>query len=423
MKAARATQEVVEEPEPTSVPAEGKNKKRKERKEKVVEPAEAEEAPSTMDPAPQEGKKKKRKAGAVELEEPAPEVIAPDGSGKKRKVKGTAEDVTEAVPEDVTSAMFAVKKKKMAKAPDVEDEENQEPQAGTVSEFKVFVGGLPWKCSEGDLRKDFGDCGDVVDVKLLKDEMGRSRGMAFVTFSDRKALKAALAYDGDEYGGRTISVVKAEDRSGGAKKGKGKGPGNKNEVFVKGMSLETTEGALKKKLSDCGAISRMNMPMRDDGNCKGFAWVTFDSEDAVTKALALNGTELQGSAFTVEKSREPGKDGKVKGKCKDGKGKGNSDFEIFVKNLPFEMDEKTLRTDFLECGEIDRMHMPVVADTQKTMGFAWITFKNAEGLKKALEFNDEEYGGRRLFIEKSGQHRAGDDKGKGKGKDKCKGKK
>ena len=125
--------------------------------------------------------------------------------------------------------------------------------------------------------------------------------------------------------------------------------------------------------------------------------------------LSLRGScysaaSTQGSAFTVEKSREPGK---------DGKGKGNSDFEIFVKNLPFEMDEKTLRTDFLECGEIDRMHMPVVADTQKTMGFAWVTFKNAEGLKKALEFNDEEYGGRRLFIEKSGQHRAGDDKGKG----------
>ena len=108
--------------------------------------------------------------------------------------------------------------------------------------------------------------------------------------------------------------------------------------------------------------------------------------------------------------------------ARDGKGKGNSDFEISVKNLPFEMDEKTLHTDFLECGEIDRVPMPVVAGTQKTMGFAWITFKNAEGLKKALEFNDEEYGGRRLFIEKSGQHRAGDDKGKGEGKDKCKGK-
>merc|ERR1712194_185307 len=67
---------------------------------------------------------------------------------------------------------------------------------------------------EATLRKDFSECGSIADLLLLTDkETGRNRGMAFITFADLKGFEKALKYDGDDYGGRTLKVCKAEART------------------------------------------------------------------------------------------------------------------------------------------------------------------------------------------------------------------
>jgi len=105
----------------------------------------------------------------------------------------------------------------------------------------------------------------------------------------------------------------------------------------------------------------------------------------------------------VGKGKGKGK-GNGKDKGKKGKGKGKEKgFEVFVSNLSFETQEAELRKDFLECGEIERMHMPTKGEN-KCMGFAWIVFKKIDGLQAALEFDGDDYGGRRLKVEKAGEH-------------------
>merc|ERR1712078_705112 len=55
-------------------------------------------------------------------------------------------------------------------------------------------------------------------------------------------------------------------------------------------------------------------------------------------------------------------------------------------------------------------------------GIAFVEYSNEEGLKKACEFNETDYGGRTIYVSKAGE---GGDKGDGKGKgkdDKGKGK-
>merc|ERR1712085_25807 len=86
--------------------------------------------------------------------------------------------------------------------------------------------------------------------------------------------------------------------------------------------------------------------------------------------------------------------------------------------------------EFAECGEIDRLNMPM-NDEGRPKGIAFITYKSEEAVAKALEFNETDYGGRTLKVNKAGDRPAkGKDKdgkgkdGKGKGKDgKGKGKK
>merc|ERR1711957_382380 len=102
------------------------------------------------------------------------------------------------------------------------------------------------------------------------------------------------------------------------------------------------------------------------------------------------------------------------GKGKDGKGKGNKEFELFIGGLPFAATEEQLKKDFAECGEIVNLRMPL-NEEGNSRGIAFMELKDQEGVDKALKFHETDYGGRTLTVKKSGE-------GKGKGKKGKKGK-
>merc|ERR1712228_146262 len=80
---------------------------------------------------------------------------------------------------------------------------------------------------------------------------------------------------------------------------------------------------LKKDFAECGEIDRFNMPMNEEGRPKGIAFITYKSEEAVTKALEFNETDYGGRTIKVNKAGDRPAKGKDKdGKGKDGKGKG-----------------------------------------------------------------------------------------------------
>merc|ERR1712087_55151 len=104
----------------------------------------------------------------------------------------------------------------------------------------VFVGGLPFSVEEETLKKDFTECGEIVNFRMPMNDEGRPRGIAFITFKDEAAVEAALKFHETDYGGRSISVRKAGDRpEGKGKDGKGKDKGKGKKGKGKGgMSFE-----------------------------------------------------------------------------------------------------------------------------------------------------------------------------------------
>merc|ERR1712226_1126714 len=118
----------------------------------------------------------------------------------------------------------------------LEDSEEAAP-----SEFKVYVGNLPFSAPKATLSNYFAECGKILSFDLLLTQEGKSRGIAFVTFADQAGLEAALERHGVEYSGRALKVSKAMGvgkREGSAKgkdgaalnaKGKGKGSSKGNE--------------------------------------------------------------------------------------------------------------------------------------------------------------------------------------------------
>jgi RNA recognition motif-containing protein len=72
---------------------------------------------------------------------------------------------------------------------------------------KLYVGNIPFTCTEADLKDLFGRHGQVASVKVITDrETGRPRGFAFVEMDANGATEAMRALDGSQFGGRPLRV-------------------------------------------------------------------------------------------------------------------------------------------------------------------------------------------------------------------------
>jgi RNA recognition motif-containing protein len=100
---------------------------------------------------------------------------------------------------------------------------------------KLYVGGIPYRTTEDDMRAAFSEAGEVTSVSIISDRMtGRSRGFGFVEMADEAQAQAAIdRWDGKEFDGRMLSVSLARpqgDRPAGdrpQRSGGGFGGGNR----------------------------------------------------------------------------------------------------------------------------------------------------------------------------------------------------
>lgn len=79
---------------------------------------------------------------------------------------------------------------------------------GTTNPAKLFVGNLPYRITQDDVRQAFSQFGTVVDVHLITDRAtGRAKGFGFVEMSSaEEANKAVEGMHGKELQGRDLVV-------------------------------------------------------------------------------------------------------------------------------------------------------------------------------------------------------------------------
>jgi len=85
---------------------------------------------------------------------------------------------------------------------------------------KLYVGNLSYDVSSSDLEQMFTSHGTVESAQIIEDRStGRSKGFGFVEMSsDQEASAAIEALNGQDHGGRALTVNEAkprEDRGGG----------------------------------------------------------------------------------------------------------------------------------------------------------------------------------------------------------------
>jgi len=77
----------------------------------------------------------------------------------------------------------------------------------------VFVRNLNYKADEGAIAEFFGECGELLDVRLAtKPENGQSRGFCHVAFKTVEGAQAALERNNASFFGRDIAVEMANER-------------------------------------------------------------------------------------------------------------------------------------------------------------------------------------------------------------------
>lgn len=203
----------------------------------------------------------------------------------------------------------------------------------------LFVGRLSWDTKEPQLRAAFEEFGEVTNARVITDrDTGRSRGFAFVTFSNSDSAERAVdEMNGVMLDGREIVVREAEDkgpRTGGGRDGGSRGGGRDggggrggdrggrggdrggrsqggsysggNTLFVGSLSWDTKEPQLRSAFEEFGDINEARVITdRDTGRSRGFAFVTFEAADAAERAVReMNGAVLDGREIVVNEAKE-----------------------------------------------------------------------------------------------------------------------
>ena len=73
--------------------------------------------------------------------------------------------------------------------------------------------------------------------------------------------------------------------------------------------------------------------------------------------------------------------------------------DIYVGNLPFNIEEAELQTAFSAHGSVDKVKMISDRDTGRFKGFAFVSMPSSDEAKKAVEaLNNSSLGGREIRV-------------------------
>jgi RNA recognition motif-containing protein len=79
---------------------------------------------------------------------------------------------------------------------------------------KLYIGNLPYRTTESDIRKYFSKFEPIHSIVLISDrETGRSRGFGFIELEEDRVDNAIQELGDTIFGGRNLRISRAKDRT------------------------------------------------------------------------------------------------------------------------------------------------------------------------------------------------------------------
>lgn len=280
-----------------------------------------------------------------------------------------------------------------------------DPHKRKPKEFQVRISGFPFSEDEESLRKYFCSYGEISEVELVKDKAERSRAIAFITFASEEGCSAALEGNGHEYKRRYLKISKPANLSHQASKKRENVNDSEFKIIIAGLPYTTEPDRVQRKFAKCGEIESFYMPVNRAGSkrgqSKGFALITYKTQEAMDMALSHNGDVWLGNTLVVTRKSAVAKNAQDVSAATEVTSR---EFEVFVGGL-YSIGRKVIKKHFMECGEIESFEMPLTREGE-SRGIAFIAYKTREGMDNALRLHESQLGKRWLTVERKAEKKA-----------------
>ncbi|XP_077641825.1 nucleolin isoform X2 [Lonchura striata] len=293
----------------------------------------------------------------------------------------SAEELDKALQMNGKKLMGVEVKLEKAKSKETIKENKKERDARTL-----FLKNLPYRITEDDIREVFEN---AVEVRIVMNKDGNSKGMAYVEFkTEAEADKALEEKQGTEIEGRAVVIDFTGEKSQQENQ-----KGESSTLIVNNLSYAATEETLQEVFKKASSIK---VPQNNQGRPKGYAFVDFATAEDAREALnSLNNTEIEGRTIRLEFSSPSWQKGNTN--TRGGGGFNQQSKTLFVRGLSEDTTEETLRESFE--GSISA-RIVTDRDTGSSKGFGFVDFSSAEDAKAAKEaMEDGEIDGNKVTLD------------------------
>ncbi|XP_049411708.1 phragmoplastin interacting protein 1 [Solanum stenotomum] len=167
-----------------------------------------------------------------------------------------------------------------------------------------------------------------------------------------------------------------------------------NKVYVGGIPYYSTEDDIRSYFEGCGTITEvdcMNFP--DSGKFRGIAIITFKTEAAAKRAMALDGSDMGGLFLKIQsyKSAKANKVSNFSPNMVEGYNR------VYAGNLSWNVTEDDLKNVFSDCS-ISSIRFGEDKETGEFRGYAHVDFSDSVSVNMALKLDQKIVCGRPVRI-------------------------
>lgn len=166
-----------------------------------------------------------------------------------------------------------------------ESKSREEAMGHEMRPLRLYLGGIPLHCQESDLRKHFGQYGEVLCSGINKNKEGHPRGCGYVVLGSRNLdcdAKRIIELD-HAILGKKIEVKRYVECE--KERQRILQEDNEKAVHVCGLPLEATESDISNYFCKFGKIDRAYIICKD-GKSRGFGFIRFLCPGSADKVLA-----------------------------------------------------------------------------------------------------------------------------------------
>uniref|UniRef100_A0A0D9W7R5 RRM domain-containing protein n=1 Tax=Leersia perrieri TaxID=77586 RepID=A0A0D9W7R5_9ORYZ len=245
---------------------------------------------------------------------------------------------------------------------DVDDEDHHEmvKEHRKRKEFEVFVGGLDKDATESDLRKVFGEVGEITEVRLMMNPATKkNKGFAFLRYATvEQARRAVSELKNPLIRGKQCGVAPSHDN---------------DTLFVGNICKTWTKEHLKEKLKIYGVENFDDLLLVEDSNNpgmnRGYALLEFSTRPEAMDAFRR--LQKRDVVFGVDRTAKvsfadsyPEVDDEIMAQVRT----------VFIDGLPPSWDEDRVKKYLKKYGAIEKIELARNMPAAKRKDFGFVTF-------------------------------------------------